>query len=90
MGFNFEERLCFEDDYAKYYTNTFTKTLTEYAQKDNCSNGNKGVECFVLLAKSKCGDTEYVIFNNKGMPIYANASYESVACMIDVFQFIGM
>lgn len=89
MDFNFEEKIYFEDEYAKYYTNSFTKTLTKYAQEDNPTNGNKGIKCFVLLA-DKNGYREYVIFNDKGIPIYANSSYEAISVIIDILQFKTM
>lgn len=89
--FELNEKLYFEDEKAKYYTNDFTASLTKFVREDNPSNGNKGINCFVLLAESKIDNVrEYVIFNNKGVPVYSNYSYEAVCCQIDILQFSEM
>ena len=88
--FDENEKLYYEDEFAKYYTSGLTIELTKYIREDDQTNGNKGLyRYFVLLAK-KDNTKEYVIFNDKGMPVYANGSYEAICVQIDILKFANM
>jgi hypothetical protein len=80
-----EEILVYENEKAKWYTNSWTKSATEWAHK-KCGLD----ETMVLIAIEKeNGDKAFVVLEKKGnemSPIYENPNYEALCYFLDALS----
>lgn len=79
------EELVFENDKAKWFSNSWTRSATDWAHK-KC--GLK--EIVVLIAEHKEeGEKSYIILErreNEMSPIYENTNYEAVCYHLDAMS----
>lgn len=77
-----------ENELCSFYTNSYTKTLTNYCSEDNIVSGVKGTkDYYVLLAKEKKDNFKsYLLCHNVKGAVYNTTSFESMCYYIDTLK----
>ena len=87
MLLNEDQRLVFENEKCKFYVNEMTKSLTDYARKEDLK-GASLENCLVLLAENKKNKYRtYVILIDNEI-VDDSTSFEGIACEIDLLKLV--
>jgi hypothetical protein len=88
-----ENKLVFETDTAKWYTNSFTESLQDYLHNDSQGKAYHGNEIvfsdyYVYMVETDEYGKEYVVVDNSTKePMYANSSFEGICVWVDMIRF---
>lgn len=79
--------LMYENDKAKFYNTEMADTLTDYCTMNLGMRTPKlkGWKCYLALEK----DTKtksFVLFNDKGEPVYSTNKFDAMASHIDMIR----
>jgi len=86
--FGNNNKLYYENDKYKFYTNFETKSLTEYAHRENFQ-GVKLDKWFVLLAVPKDNNrVMFILCDDNGGIVDEGLSYEKIGSLIDIYKAI--
>lgn len=82
-----DNKLIFENELCKIYTNDFCDSLTKHCERQ--MNNNPPLKNHkVYLCVTNDGDSRFVLFNEKGQPIAEHCGFDGMGVEIEKLRFL--